>query len=206
LQHPHDGPFEAGVYYVRRPGEPHGRITSITDKRFPVVIGDGVSSLEGLIRAHPRLRLQAAVFLRRHAAAIGTVPGAGVAVPLGRVGNHAQGTEFRDGRALWSLALERRIDAIARAVPGIHLGRFDIRYADRDAFMAGRDLGIVEFNGVTAEPTHIYGVPCRCDESGARASALLVASRAAPDLAASPHTSVVGQLRLTRCRRRLGEP
>ena len=27
---------------------------------------------------------------------------------------------------------------------------------DREAFLAGRDLAIVELNGVTAEPTHIY--------------------------------------------------
>src|SRR5262249_41715750 len=32
----HPGPHEAGIFYYRIPGEPRGRIFSITDKRFPV--------------------------------------------------------------------------------------------------------------------------------------------------------------------------
>jgi membrane protein DedA with SNARE-associated domain len=156
LQVPHDGPFEAGLYYERAPGCTRGVITSITDKRFPTVTGDGTSSIDTLIHMHPRLRLQAPLFVRRHAASMGRVPAAGEVIPLGRVGNHAQGTEFVDGRSLWSAALEQRIDAIARQVPGFHLGRFDVRYANRQAFKAGDDLAIVELNGVTAEPTHIY--------------------------------------------------
>jgi len=53
-------------------------------------------------------------------------------------------------------ALEARIDAIARQYPGFFIGRFDIRYAERVAFMAGRDLAIVELNGATAECTNVY--------------------------------------------------
>ena len=50
----HPGPFEAGVFYYRRPDEARGRIFSITDKRFPTVVGDGESTVEdcsGLILA-----------------------------------------------------------------------------------------------------------------------------------------------------------
>jgi membrane protein DedA with SNARE-associated domain len=53
-------------------------------------------------------------------------------------------------------ALEARVDAIARQFDGFFIGRFDVRYADRGAFMAGRDLAIVELNGATAECTNIY--------------------------------------------------
>src|SRR5262249_39814921 len=38
VQKYHAGPFEAGVFYVRIPGEPAGQIFSITDKRFPVLV------------------------------------------------------------------------------------------------------------------------------------------------------------------------
>ena len=55
----HPGPFEAGIFYYRRPGEARGRIFSITDKHFPVLIGDGRSTVEALVWAHPRYRLQA---------------------------------------------------------------------------------------------------------------------------------------------------
>ena len=48
------------------------------------------------------------------------------------------------------------MDEIARAYRGFYVGRFDVRYTDVDAFKAGRDLAIVELNGVTSEPTNIY--------------------------------------------------
>jgi hypothetical protein len=156
LQAAHDGPYEAGVFYVRRPGEVKGRIFSITDKRFPWIVGDGGSTLEALVRADPRYRLQADVFLTRHALDRDRVLALGDRFRLAQAGNHCQGTQFLDGRALLTPALEARIDAIAQGFDGFFFGRFDVRYRDRDAFMAGTDLAIVELNGVTSEATHIY--------------------------------------------------
>jgi len=156
LQVPHEGPFEAGLFYIRDPHDARGRLFSITDKRFPVVIGDAHSTLDRLITAHPRYRLQARVFRQRHAAQLRRIPRQGERVPLARAGNHCQGTEFLDGRALWTPALESAIDTIAHQVDGFYFGRFDVRYRDREAFMAGQDFAIVELNGVTSEATHIY--------------------------------------------------
>jgi hypothetical protein len=152
----HPGPFEAGVFYWRHPAEQRGRIFSITDKVFPRVVGDGCSTLEELVQAHPRLSRQWPVFKARHAASLGRVLGEGEIFALGEVGNHCQGTLFRSGQALWTAALEARIDAIARDVPGFFIGRFDVRYTNRERFMAGDDLAILELNGVAAEPTDVY--------------------------------------------------
>jgi hypothetical protein len=52
--------------------------------------------------------------------------------------------------------LERAIDAIARRFEGFFIGRFDVRYASIEGFRAGRDLAIVELNGVTSESTNLY--------------------------------------------------
>jgi membrane protein DedA with SNARE-associated domain len=152
----HPGPFEAGVFYYRWPGCSMGRILSITDKQFPVIVGDGVSTVEELIWAHPRYRLQADTFLARHAGALDTVPGLNERLPLGMAGNHCQGTLFLDGHHLMTPALEKRIDDIARTFDGFFVGRFDIRYGDVERFKAGIDLAIVELNGATAESTNIY--------------------------------------------------
>ena len=62
----HAGPFEAGVFYYRLPHWRHGRVLSVTDKIFPELVGDGVSTIEALIWQHPRYRLQAHTFLARH--------------------------------------------------------------------------------------------------------------------------------------------
>jgi membrane protein DedA with SNARE-associated domain len=152
----HPGPFEAGVFYYRFPHEARGRIFSITDKCFPEIVGDGRASIEELIETHPRYRVQAALFLTRHHAGRHRVLQAGERFRLAIAGNHAQGTLFREGAHLYTPALERRIDEIARACPGFYIGRFDVRYGDVDAFKAGHDLAIVELNGATAESTNIY--------------------------------------------------
>jgi membrane protein DedA with SNARE-associated domain len=152
----HPGPFEAGIFYYRFPGEPRGRIFSVTDKHFPVIIGDGHSTIEALIWAHPRYCLQAGTFLTRHRSVLARVLARGERFQLAIAGNHAQGTLFCDGWHLWTPALEMRIDEIARAFRGFYVGRFDVRYRDVAAFRRGEDLAIVELNGATAESTDIY--------------------------------------------------
>jgi hypothetical protein len=152
----HPGPCEAGIFYYRLPGEARGRILSITDKHFPVLIGDGRSTVEALIWAHSRYRLQASTFLTRHCHSLDRVLAPGERMQLAIAGNHAQGTLFRDGAHLWTPALERRIDGIAQSYPGFFVGRFDVRYSDVDGLRAGHDLAIVELNGATAESTDIY--------------------------------------------------
>jgi len=152
----HPGPYEAGIFYYRRPGAARGRILAITDKHFPFVVGDGRSSLEELIWAHPRCRMQARTFFARLGDRRAEIPAAGERVTLAIAGNHAQGTLFKDGRHLITPTLEAAVDAIARHYDGFFIGRFDVRYSDREAFMAGRDLAIVELNGATAECTNIY--------------------------------------------------
>lgn len=152
----HPGPFEAGVFYYRLPGEERGRIFSITDKVFPVIAGDGGSTLEELIWAHPRFRMQAATFLARHGDSAARVLADGEAFPLGMAGNHCQGTLFRDGSHLLTPELEEAIDRILKPFDGFYVGRFDIRYADPVEFKTGRGFAVVELNGVTSESTNLY--------------------------------------------------
>ncbi len=152
----HPGPCEAGIFYYRLPGETPGHIFSITDKHFPELVGDGCSTLEELICRHPRYRMQATIFLARHDAQRHRVLADGERITLALAGNHCQGTMFRDGAHLITPELEGAVDRIAGRFQGFYIGRFDVRYTDVDAFKAGKDLAIVELNGVTSESTNIY--------------------------------------------------
>jgi membrane protein DedA with SNARE-associated domain len=152
----HPGPFEAGVFYYRLPGEDRGHVFSVTDKVFPVVAGDGRSTVRDLVWAHPRYRMQAATFLARHAAVADRVLAGGERFVLATAGNHCQGTLFRDGGYLVTPELEAVFDAVARHFDGFFVGRFDVRYADPDEFRRGRGFAIVELNGVTSESTNLY--------------------------------------------------
>lgn len=152
----HPGPYEAGIFYSRMPGHQRGCIFSITDKQFPVLVGDGASTVESLIWRHPRFCMQASIFLARLKQNAKRVLAAGETMPLAIAGNHCQGTLFRDGSHLITSQLEQRIDEIAHSFGGFFFGRFDVRYSNLEEFMAGRDLKIIELNGVTSESTNLY--------------------------------------------------
>jgi hypothetical protein len=150
------GPHELGVFYVREPKREAGRIFAVTLKEQPTVEGDGRSTIGQLVRAHPRRRLQGSMFLARLGERARHVPRAGERVQIGQAGNHCQGAVFRDGGHLVTPEFERRIDEIARGVPGFRFGRFDVRYADPEALAAGEGFKVIELNGVSSEPTNMY--------------------------------------------------
>ncbi len=155
-QRRHPGPYEAGVFYYRFPGQPKGRILSLTDKRFAAVLGDGRASIRALIWRHPRYRAQAPAMLRQLGTRADVVPAAGESVQVGAIGNHCRGAMFLDGAHLITPALEAAFDVISRQARGFFFGRFDVRYADAAEFASGRGFEIVELNGLLSESTNIY--------------------------------------------------
>jgi len=173
LQAFHPGPREAGVLWTRRAEDGRlledGRVFSVTRKEFPTVTGDGASTLEELIWKHPRRRLQAEVFLKRHTGQLDRVPEAGEVVRLGIAGNHTQGAIFYDAAELITPELDARFNQIAatyRASDGgdgrggglgdFDFGRFDIRYESDEALARGEGFVIIELNGVMSESTNLY--------------------------------------------------
>jgi pimeloyl-ACP methyl ester carboxylesterase/membrane protein DedA with SNARE-associated domain len=148
---------EFGVFYVRQPSEPRGHILSITEKRFPTVVGDGRRTLEELILDDDRAVCAARLYCERHRGRLWSVPAAGETIPLAELGTHCRGAMFLDGGWVLTPALEARFDDIARGFDGFYFGRFDVRVdAGIDAFRAGHGFKIIELNGVTSEATHIY--------------------------------------------------
>jgi len=150
------GPCEAGVFYYRFQDEPRGHIFAITEKIFPTLTGDGIHTVEELIRADDRAALMARTYLRRFASRRDEILTAGEILKLVETGNHAQGCIFRDGLHLHTQALERVFDEISRKLTGFFIGRYDIRYEDEDDLKQGRNFQIVELNGATSEATSIY--------------------------------------------------
>jgi hypothetical protein len=150
------GPYEAGVFYYRFPKESRGHIFAITEKIFPTITGDGIHSVEELIRADSRAALMARTYLRRFAWRRDEILAPGEILKLVETGNHAQGCIFRDGMRLHTDALERAIDKISQRLSGFFIGRYDIRYKSEEDFKRGRNFQIVELNGASSEATSIY--------------------------------------------------
>ena len=144
------GGIEFGVFYCRRPDEAEGQILSMTEKRFPEIVGDGISSVADLI-----LRDDRAVCVSRVYKPSDSVPDADERVRLTEIGSHSRGAIFLDGSRHQTRELRAAIDAAAKAHAGFYFGRFDLRSPSIADLQAGR-FHILELNGVAAEPTHIY--------------------------------------------------
>ena len=147
---------ETGVFYIRRPGEARGRITSITLKHAPYIVGDGVTSLRDLVQRDPRAGKLGQIYLPRLAGRLDEVPPAGERVRLVLVGNHCKGSIFRNGTDQATPALAERIEALAQAMPDFHFGRFDLRFRSLAALRRGEDFAVIEVNGAGSEATHIW--------------------------------------------------
>ncbi|MGC9269042.1 D-alanine--D-alanine ligase [Acidiphilium sp.] len=147
---------EAGIFYIREPGQNHGTITSVTLKYAPVVVGDGRARIRDLIAADERLNAVSTLLLEKLGVGAARVPAAGERVRLVFVGNHCRGSTFKNGSHLITPALSARIDAIARDIPEFHFGRFDLRYASTQELRRGEGFTIIEVNGAGSEATHIW--------------------------------------------------
>jgi hypothetical protein len=147
---------EAGVFYVRRPDEGHGRVVSLTLKHLPSVTGDGASTLRELILQDVRARHVAQLYFVRHRNRLDQVVPSGERVRLVSVGNHCRGAIFRNGAGHITPKMEAAFDAIAREIPGFCFGRFDVKFPKLRDLERGEDFTILEINGGDAEMTHIW--------------------------------------------------
>ena len=66
---------EYGVFYYRYPGEDRGRVFSVTEKRMPVLVGDGKRTLEELILEDERAVCLSEFYLRMHWGVSGSTVG-----------------------------------------------------------------------------------------------------------------------------------
>jgi pimeloyl-ACP methyl ester carboxylesterase/membrane protein DedA with SNARE-associated domain len=147
---------EYGVFYYRYPNEEKGRVFSITDKRLMRVTGNGQSTLERLILTDERAVGMAKFFLEAYRQDLERVIPEGEVYSLTELGTHCRGALFLDGEGLMTPELEEAVDAMSREVEGFHFGRYDIRVPSEADLMAGRNLRIIELNGLTSESTNIY--------------------------------------------------
>lgn len=147
---------EVGVFYVRYPHEKVGRITGIVAKEFLIITGNGVATIEELIKENPRYELQLNVLEQEYGDRLQDIPALGEKINLVPYGNHARGAKFIDRSDWISPKLEKVINEMCVQIPGFYFGRLDIMYNTIAEFEEGKNFSIVELNGAASEPTHIY--------------------------------------------------
>jgi len=150
-----DYPNELGVLYYKKPnGETC--ISSIGEKEFCKIIGDGKSSFESLLKKNIRAINRMEDFKAKFKSYRHKIIAKGEVVLLEPIGNHNRGTTFLDARHKKSKHLMECVEEWANALPNFDYGRFDIKINNWDALEQKKGIKIIEVNGVNSEPIHIY--------------------------------------------------
>lgn len=148
--------MEIGVFYIRKPNEKNGRVTGIVSKEFLKVTGDGISSIEDLIKTNPRSHFQIDSLRKKYGAYLTTILPLNEDFILVPYGSHTRGAKFIDDSDKINESMQKVIDDICLQVPQLYYGRLDIRCESLDDLSNGKNFSIIEINGAGSEPTHIY--------------------------------------------------
>ena len=147
---------EVGIFYYRIPGEKKGHISGIVEKELLTVIGDGISTIEQLLKKDKRFILQLPGLKKSHAGKLKEVLSKDEECVLVPYGNHARGAKFIDVSNLIDEELTTTLDNVCKQIPGFYFGRLDISFNTWEELKRGENFSIIELNGAGSEPTHIY--------------------------------------------------
>lgn len=149
-------PIEFGVLFSRLPNETKGKVSSLTMKEFLTVTGDGKSTIRELIENSTRARFQLEVLKSKLGESIHDNLPENEKLLLEPIGNHCRGTKFVNANHLINGKLDEVFSRIAESFEGFYYGRFDMKVASIEDLYRGENIKIMELNGVSSDPGHIY--------------------------------------------------
>ncbi|MDZ7607968.1 MAG: hypothetical protein U5K79_20865 [Cyclobacteriaceae bacterium] len=147
---------EFGVLYHRMPGETRGKVTSVVQKEFLTITGNGRDTLGTLVSGEIRARSRLDYLAEKFAHSWNTILPKDEKIRLEPIGNHCRGTSFHDANQLLGNQLSAVFDTISTPIDGFYYGRFDLKVPSAEDLLAGRNIKILELNGVSSEVAHIY--------------------------------------------------
>jgi D-alanine-D-alanine ligase-like ATP-grasp enzyme len=146
---------EYSLLYYRYPDGSKAGITSLIEKVYPSVSGDGKSTLKELVEKYDNAFLDRMDLQRRFGEILDSVPDAGEIIQLDTIGNYSRGSKFYSMMEKIDEELINATTAFFSQVKDIDFFRMDFKADDLEAYKAG-NFGILEINGTKSEPLHIY--------------------------------------------------
>jgi hypothetical protein len=149
-------PIEVSVFHIKYPNKPKGEITGFLHKIPLQVLGDGVSTLEQLIIAHPKANKRVEELIVKHGNNFNKVIANNEKYVLSYAANHNRGAHFIDLKSEIDDALLLVFDNLNKQIGDFYYGRYDILCNSIAELKQGKNYSILEYNGCGAEPNHFY--------------------------------------------------
>jgi hypothetical protein len=146
---------EAGLFYMRQPGSPSGKLIGVLLRHFPRLTGDGVHTVGELMLADWRARRLGCDASSEPCCDVRRVPAQGEVVRIASVSSTRVGGGYEDGTPHMTHELREAIETIATDMKDFHAGRFDVKFEQLSDLRAGR-FQIIEVNGAGSEAVHAW--------------------------------------------------
>ena len=152
-----DKPLEIGLMYVRERDQERGQITSLANKRLPVVVGDGQTPLGELIEAEYQDQRHLLKRVRSlHADGWTDVPANGERVLVEFVGQPFLGARVECLMDQITEPMVESFDRLCAGASGFSLGRFDLKADNLSQLERGEGFKILELNLTGSIPLHFW--------------------------------------------------
>ena len=151
-----DYQLEYGVFIAYIPQTGLYKIISLTLKKYFTVVGDGHLTLNELILNTERGVVFYKEIIELTDLRMDDIPSHGEIIRLHTIGNHCKGTEFIDHSQYISDKMQLKFNELLTEIAVFEYGRFDIKVQLREDLETFKNFKIIEFNGLAAEPIHIY--------------------------------------------------
>lgn len=149
-------PLELGIFVYMMPDGSGATVSSICEKHFLQIQGDGQSSIGQLITRQDRAVLHYEKLRNQFGHRWNEVLREGEVLILEPIGNHCRGTMFLNRNDQIDEAIKSRMVDLLKTMPGVYYGRFDLRTGSWEALRGGKDTRILEFNGTNSDVSHIF--------------------------------------------------
>lgn len=146
-------PLEIALFYIRYPQERSGIITGLIFKKFPIIQGDGSSTVKEILNNHPTNIKEE--LSKLSPSDLNKVLERNEIFYLSFIGNRYHGASFHDLSALIDERLLRIFDNLSLSNQ-FYYGRYDIKCLSIEDLKKGINFSILEFNGAGSIPNHIY--------------------------------------------------
>jgi len=149
-------PLEVSIMVYTMPDGSHAEVTSVCEKYFLQIKGNGQHTIGDLILQQDRAVLQLEKLINNFGHRWNEILSPGQVLILESVGNHCRGTMFLDQNSQIDDALSRMMIKLLGTMPDVYYGRFDMRVGSWTDLREGKNIRVLEFNGASSDPAHIY--------------------------------------------------
>jgi hypothetical protein len=149
-------PMELSIMVYSLPDGSRSQVTSICQKDFLHITGDGHSTVEQLILSNDRAFLQYPTLEKKFESQFSNILKAGEKMLLEPIGNHCRGTKFINRNNEIDDSISKVMVGLLNEMPDVHYGRFDMKVSSWEELREGKGIQVLEFNGASSDPAHIY--------------------------------------------------